>query len=255
MHGMNTPPLDPQQVQYMLHDPNLPAWKKYALLTTGTIRLAPLLRYEILTSLLGAMPGALGLALRARAYRHLLASMGRGSHIGRNVTLRGVKNIRLGKQVHIDDHCVIDARGSGTITIGDHVLISRNTIIRCRGENITIGEHSDIGANCIISTDSTLSIGHHALIAAYVYVCAGGNHRFDRCDIPILQQGFIKKGGVTIGDDVWIGAHSSIFDGVTIGSSTVIGAHSMVNRSLPARHVCFGSPAKPSRARDESLNP
>lgn len=171
--------------------------------------------------------------------------------IGRNVTLRGTNQIVLGNNVCIDDNCVIDARdASASISISDNVFIGRNTIIRTRSGQLSINEGTDIGCNCVIATDSQLKIGKNVLIAAYVYVAAGGAHRFDNPNVPIIKQGFVHKGGCVIEDDVWIGAHSLVLDGVTIGHGSVIGAFSMVNESIPPMSVAYGIPATVRRTRN-----
>ena len=52
------------------------------------------------------------------------------------------------------------------------------------------------------------------------------------------------KGGVRIGANAWIGAHSTILDGVTIGEGAIVGAHSLVRDDVPAGAVVAGVPAK-----------
>ena len=242
---MTEPPqqLD-QNAQNILKDDKLSDLEKYALLTAGTPGIMALTKYECLTGIFAGLPGALGLLLRSKIYPSLLKRLGRGAKIGRHVTLRGVNRIEIGNNVFIDDHCCIDARGdSAKVIIHDNVLISRNTVIRARNGTIEIGAGTDIGNNCIVSTDSKLTIGKKVLIAAFNYVCAGGNHVHVDRDTPIIEQGFNKLGGSSIGDGCWIGAHSSIFDGVHIGEHTIIGAHSMVNKSQPPHKICIGSPA------------
>lgn len=49
---------------------------------------------------------------------------------------------------------------------------------------------------------------------------------------------------VTIGNDVWIGGHSTICPGVTIGDGAVIAAGSVVTKDVPANVVVGGVPAK-----------
>jgi len=209
-----------------------------------------LLRYEFWTGLLGDCPGALGLALRRRCWRKLFGRCGRGVTIGRHVTLRGADRIFLGDRVVLDDNVVLDARGPrARIEIGDGALISRNTIVRNRGERLSIGAGSDIGANCIVATDSRLEIGRDVLLAAYTYITAGGNHNYADPDTPIIRQGFTSKGGVTLEDDIWIGAHTTITDGVRIGAGTIVGAHSLVNRDIEPRSIAWGVPARRQRAR------
>ncbi|MDZ4200477.1 MAG: acyltransferase, partial [Kiritimatiellia bacterium] len=200
----------------------------------------------------GGWPGAAGLALRRAFYPMLFGAMGRGVTIGRNVTLRGASKIRIGRGVAIDDQVVLDARGDGgSIDIGDGVLISRNTILRARNGKIVIGAGSDIGANCILATDSRLEIGREVLVAAFCYLTAGGNHVYSDPNTPIIRQGFVSKGGVTIEDDVWIGSHTTVMDGVRIGKGTIVGSHSLVNKSLESLLLAWGSPALPRGKRGE----
>lgn len=242
---MNEQPVIDQQIQKNLHSPDAASWRQYARLAVGREGLGALLHYELVTGALSGWAGAAGLWLRRKLYPGLLASCGRGLIIGRNVTIRGAARIHIGRNVAIDDNVVLDARGAeASIKLGDGVLISRNTILRARNGRIAIGEGSDIGANCVLATDSQLEIGRDVLLAAYVYVTAGGNHRYEDVTTPIIRQGFSSKGGVHIGDDVWIGAQSTVLDGVSIGTGCVVGAHSLVNRSLADRSVAWGVPAE-----------
>jgi acetyltransferase-like isoleucine patch superfamily enzyme len=106
-----------------------------------------------------------------------------------------------------------------------------------------------VGANCILATDSRLEIGRDVLIAAFTYISAGGGHRYDRLDVPMIRQGFNSKGGVVLEDDLWIGAHTTILDGVRIGAGSIVGAHSLVNASLEPRSIAWGVPARRQRSR------
>jgi acetyltransferase-like isoleucine patch superfamily enzyme len=49
---------------------------------------------------------------------------------------------------------------------------------------------------------------------------------------------------ITIEDDVWIGANSTVLAGVTIGRHSIVAAGSVVTRSVPPYSVCAGAPAK-----------
>lgn len=245
----NTDTINPP-IQRAMDDPSQSAWKRYARLVVGSPSLGKLLLHEVLTGLFGGCPGAAGLALRALFYRALFGKLGRHATIGRNVTVRGTAHIRIGKGAAIDDQVVLDARGpNASIEIGDGVLISRNTIIRARNGRIVIGAGSDIGANCILGTDSSLEIGHDVLVAAFCYLTAGGNHVYRDLGTPIIRQGLVSKGGIVVEDDVWIGSHSTVLDGSHISKGAIVGSHSLVNKTLPGYMIAWGQPARPQRSR------
>jgi acetyltransferase-like isoleucine patch superfamily enzyme len=239
-----------ERVHATFSDPSLPPGKRYALLAVGTTQWSAVFRYEVLMLACSGLPGALGYWLRRKTYRSLFRSMGRNVTIGRNVTLRGGRGIDIGDDVFIEDDCVLDARGpAASIRLGKGVLVARRTILRARDGVIEIGDGSDIGSNCIVGTDSRVVIGRDVLIAAYAYVVGGGNHRQDDLEIPILRQGVFSKGGITIGDGVWLGARATVMDGVEIGEGTIVGAHALVNRALPPGVVAHGIPATVARTR------
>ena len=52
------------------------------------------------------------------------------------------------------------------------------------------------------------------------------------------------KGNITIGNDVWIGAKSTIMSGVKIGDGAVIGSGSVVAKDVPPYAIVVGNPAK-----------
>ena len=54
----------------------------------------------------------------------------------------------------------------------------------------------------------------------------------------------ISKGGVTIGNDVWVGARSLIMSGVIIGDGAIVAAGSVVTKNISAYEVVGGVPAK-----------
>lgn len=141
----------------------------------------------------------------------------------------------------------------------------------CRRKFRCFGEHSEfrafayalnthnvsIGANVVIRPGTTLggpidstaclSIGDDVLIAPNVYIVCD-NHSFSDPTIPVSLQGNDKSAGVSIERGAWIGANVIILPGVTIGANAVIGAGSVVTKSIPARSVAVGNPARVIRA-------
>jgi acetyltransferase-like isoleucine patch superfamily enzyme len=225
--------------------------KKYQDLIIGNRKYSELFFYELLTFLFMNMPSLPGLFLRQKTYKKLFKELGRGSTIGIGVSLKQPNKVSIGKNCVIDDFVHISARGdnSSGINVNDKVFIGRSTELKLRNGQINISPNSSIGSSCrIATTDGIINIGEYVFMAAYCYI-GGGNHKSDRTDIPIAHQGFESKGGVNIGDDVWIGANCVIADGVNIGKGSIIGACSLVNKDIPEYSIAFGSPAKVVKSR------
>ncbi len=222
------------------------AVKKYKELFLGQVSFFYLIKYELIISLFSSFPGALGYALRKIFFKKLFKKTGKGVIFGRNMTIRHPKKIILGDNVIFDDFSVIDAKGKGNtgITIGNNVLIGRNSVISCKGGDIEIGDFSNIGPDNIIISESKISIGRYVFTSGKLYMIAGGNHSFDRRDIPIWLQPSTSKGGIIIDDDVWIGASSTVLDGVKIGKGAIIGAASLVHKKIKPYTVSLGVPAR-----------
>jgi len=123
------------------------------------------------------------------------------------------------------------------------------------GQNIRIGDYSDIGINADIWGE--VSLGNYVMMGPQVMIITG-NHKHDRTDIPMMRQGYEPNRRVTVGDDVWIGARVIILAGVTIGQGAIIGAGSVLFNDVPAWAVVVGNPArvvqyrKPPQAKSET---
>jgi acetyltransferase-like isoleucine patch superfamily enzyme len=232
------------KAQEQLFAPGTPARMKYASLVVGRPGLAALIKYELIVMLTQARPGALGLALRRLVYPWLLGSCGRNVVFGQNVVLRHPHKIHVGSNVVVDDNCLLDAKGESNrgIRIGDGVFVGRNTILSCKNGDIELAEGTNIGFNCEVFSASRVTIGASSLIAAYSYII-GGDHDFSDPSVPVMGQPR-KSAGVTIGAGVWLGAGAKILDGVTIGDHAIVGAGAVVRRSIPARAVAVGVPAR-----------
>lgn len=106
-----------------------------------------------------------------------------------------------------------------------------------------------------------LEIGNFCSIADDVEIFLGGNHRTDFVttypfasstdwpEVPGINTLPETKGGVVIGNDVWIGSHACILSGITIGDGAVIAAHAVVSRDVPPYAVVGGNPGRVVRRR------
>jgi len=235
---------DIPKAQDQLFDARSSALEKYARLVVGRAGWWALVKHELVTLASQAVPGALGLVLRKTLYPRLLGACGRNVVFGQNVVLRHPGKIRIGDNVVIDDHCLLDAKGEGNsgITIGTGVFIGRNSILSCKNGGIAIGDRANIGFNCEVCSASEVTVGADVLMAAYCYVI-GGDHEYADVSKPVTEQGRRSK-GVAVGDGVWLGAGAKILDGVRIGGHAIIGAGAVVRVDVPEYAVAAGRPAR-----------
>jgi acetyltransferase-like isoleucine patch superfamily enzyme len=101
-----------------------------------------------------------------------------------------------------------------------------------------------------------LVIGRFCSIADGVTMFLGGNHRADwvtTYPFSVLDDWRAAKdiqghpatnGDVVIGNDVWIGADSTILSGVEIGDGAIVAAGAMVTRNVPPFAIVGGNPAR-----------
>jgi acetyltransferase-like isoleucine patch superfamily enzyme len=232
------------KIQAQLSDRRRSAREKYAALVIGRPGWGALLHYELVALLSHGVPGALGLALRQVLYPTLLGACGRNVVFGQHVTLRHPHKIRIGSDVVIDDHCLLDAKGeeNAGISIGNGAFVGRNTILSCKNGNIDIGDGANIGFNCEVFSAGHVTLGANVLVAAYCYII-GGDHDFADAGLPVSEQRRTAA-GVTVGAGAWLGAGAKILDGVQVGAHAVIGAGAVVREAVPDHAIAAGVPAR-----------
>ena len=106
------------------------------------------------------------------------------------------------------------------------------------GKNIKLGKGVFINEGCCFQDQGRIEIGDNALIGQQV-VIATLNH-----DLAPDKRANMIPAPVKIGNNVWIGAHSTILAGVTIGDNAVVAAGAVVTKDVPANTVVGGVPAK-----------
>lgn len=90
------------------------------------------------------------------------------------------------------------------------------------------------GIGVVIHKDAI--VGENCMIAQQVTIGGGGS----RPGLPI------------IGNNVYMAKGSIIFGGITIGNNVTIGANAVVNRSVPDNVIVAGVPAKILKNKNES---
>jgi acetyltransferase-like isoleucine patch superfamily enzyme len=229
------------------------SFAKYRDLMVGHRGFLYFLKYEIITFFFSQIPGGIGFVLRKWFYPLLFDHIGKGVIFGKNLVLRHPHQMKIGNHVVIDENCLLiadEVEGIG-ITIGDNVILSRNSILMAKGGRIEIGENSNIGSNCFFGTTNRVTVGKNVLIAANGYV-GGGRYKYDRLDLPPMKQEMYSVGEQTIGDNVWLGANVIVIDGINVGHDSIIGAGAVVTRDVPPYSIAAGVPARVIKSRAEN---
>lgn len=241
-------------IQQELFDERRSKVQRYRDLVVGVPGVWFLVKYELITLLCANMPGALGLFLRSKLYPKLLGRVGRNVTFGANVVLRHPHKIAIADDVVIDDGCCLDAKGTTNagISIGSGVFVGRNTILSCKNGDIVLEDRANLGFNVEIFSAARVRVGKSVLIAAYTYL-VGGDHLYDRVDLPVLDQGRTAK-GIDIGDHAWLGAHVVVTDGARVGRDAIVGAGAVVVGEVPEFCIAAGVPAKVIRDRRGPAN-
>ncbi|MFM7143724.1 MAG: acyltransferase [Alphaproteobacteria bacterium] len=108
---------------------------------------------------------------------------------------------------------------------------------------IDAGSNLHVSAGAVLYGRGGLVIGDDVMIGHYATIYTS-QHRWDLgAEIPMIRQGHAPA-PVTIGDDVWIGAHAVVLPGVRIGRGTVVAAGAVVNRDTAPYTIVAGVPAR-----------
>lgn len=205
-------------------------------------------------SLLGGLPGIVGVGLRGIFYKALLHAKGIPL-IEHNVRLLCPANIHLGEKVYLDSHVYLHALPGG-IRIGEGTSLMHGTIFHVfnfRGlpkAGITVGKNCFFGEYTCIRGQGGVQIGDGVYTGTQVQIAAV-NHVYADPEKFIKDQG-ITAVGITIEDDVWLGSNAVVVDGVTIGKGCVVGAGSVVTKNLPPYSIAVGVPAKVIKDRRDA---
>lgn len=112
--------------------------------------------------------------------------------------------------------------------------------VLAREAGVTIGHDNFVGSEFWGTEPYLITIGNHCQITGGVKIFTHGGAQVARDKNPK----FDIFGKVKIGDWVYIGNNSLIMPGVTIEDHVLIAAGSVVTKSVPAKCVVGGNPAR-----------
>ena len=117
----------------------------------------------------------------------------------------------------------------GDVTLGKHVSVWYNAVLRGDEGAIKVGDNTNIQDRAVMHEETTVgagcTIGHGAIVH-----------------------------GCTVGDNVLIGMGATVLSGAKIGDNCIVGAGALVTGKLdaPAGSMILGSPARVTRPLTEA---
>lgn len=111
---------------------------------------------------------------------------------------------------------------------------------------LKIGKGCWFGLYNHITCVNEIIIGDNFLSGKYVTISDNnhGDTKLETLQIQPTKRKIVSKGGIIIGNNVWVGDKATILSGVKIGDGAVIAANAVVTKSIPAYSVVAGNPAK-----------
>ncbi len=182
--------------------------------------------------------------LRVAVLRRRLHHLGVASRLDRRARFENPGRISIGDGCQLEAGVILRANTDAEpgISIAGSVSIKEYSLVNANSGSVSIGTRSWVGPYCLIYGNGGVQIGEDVLIAAHSSINTVSHVLTDR-DSPMNAPG-IYCNPVIIEDDVWIGLNCTILQGITVGRGTVIGAGAVVTRDLPPWSIAMGVPAR-----------
>ena len=150
-----------------------------------------------------------------------------------------LETIRFGENCFVAPSAHLFGEPHRGIEIGDESTVAADVFLHGpvrigRRTSLNPGVHVDGGR-------AGVTLGNDVRVAAGVKIYA-----FDHGIAPetTIREQAVRSLGITVGDDVWIGANVCITDGVTVGDHAVLGMGAVVARDVPEWAIVGGVPAR-----------
>lgn len=124
--------------------------------------------------------------------------------------------------------------------IGDGCYIEPPLRTNWGGRHVHFGSNVYANFNLTLVDDTHIYVGDYTLFGPNVVVATAAHPITPELRMPVTQFNL----PVHIGKNCWIGAGAIIVPGVTIGDDVVIGAGSVVTKDIPSNVVAVGNPCK-----------
>lgn len=185
--------------------------------------------------------------------------------------------IKLGRNVRLQRRSSLMAeKPNARIEVGDDCIIYEDASINSYDKGFIQIGHSSIIGRCLIYSKASVKIGHHVVTSWDVFIQDYDPHpvephlrevqmdlmvksfqpRFDKGPFQDIEQlttqmreWQMPKEEIVIGNNVWLGAQTTILKGARIGDGCVVAARAVVLKGdYPPNSILAGSPAKVIRS-------
>lgn len=124
--------------------------------------------------------------------------------------------------------------------IGDGCYIEPPLHANFGGHHVHFGKNIYANFNLTLVDDTHIYVGDYTMFGPNVTIATAGH---PICP-ELREQGLQYNMPVHIGRNCWIGANAAIMPGITIGDNVVIGAGSVVTKDIPSGVVAVGNPCR-----------
>ncbi|HEM5195388.1 TPA: exopolysaccharide biosynthesis protein [Streptococcus suis] len=143
-----------------------------------------------------------------------------------NLELEEHADIQVDDGIIAKNFCSFEVKNYATLRIGKQVFFNSSCVLRCM-EKVTIGEYCLFGDGVKIYDN---------------------NHHYSHHHIETIS---FSTAPITIGRHCWVGANSVILKGVTIGDNVIIGAGCTIYKDVPANTIVTSSGTMTYRPRPQ----
>ena len=131
--------------------------------------------------------------------------------------------------------------------IGEDCYIEPPLHANMAGAYVHFGKNVYANFNLTLVDDGHIYVGDYTMIGPNLTIATAGH--------PILpelrEKGYQFNMEVHIGKNCWLGSGVVVLPGVTIGDNVVVGAGSIVTKDLPSNVVAVGNPCRVLREMNE----
>ena len=135
------------------------------------------------------------------------------------------------------------------LSVGENCYIEPPFRSNFGGRHVHFGHHVYANFNLTLVDDTHIYVGDYTMFGPNVTVATAGH--------PILPElrerdyPYQYNAPVHIGRNCWLGAGVIVLPGITIGDNVVVGAGSVVTKDLPSNVIAVGNPCKVLREISE----